>query len=116
IGPLVMDARAWHGQPWRLASSALPHIDLIHLAFNLYWLWVFGTLVESVLGHWATAGLMLLFAVGSCAAEYALFDGGVGLSGIGYALFGMLWVLAPRDPRFAGAVDRQVIALFLGWF
>jgi len=116
VRPLTMDARAWHGQPWRLASSALPHIDVFHLALNLYWLWVFGTLVESVLGHGATAGLVLLFAIGSSAAEYALFDGGVGLSGVGYGLFGLLWVLAHRDPRFRGAVDRQIASLFLGWF
>jgi GlpG protein len=111
-----MDMRAWHGQPWRLVTSTLPHIDVIHLAFNLYWLWVFGTRLEDTLGRWALAGLMLFFAVGASAAEYALFQGGVGLSGVGYGLFGLLWVLSRKDPRFAGAVDGQTVALFLGWF
>src|SRR5438270_1230375 len=114
--PLFMDVRAWHGQPWRLVTSALPHVDLFHLACNLYWLWVFGTLVEHALGRLATVGLIILFAAGSTAAEYALFEGGVGLSGVGYGLFGMLWVLSRRDPRFAGAVDGETVALFLGWF
>src|SRR5437879_3901094 len=82
----------------------------------LYWLWVFGTLVEHTFGRLATVGLMVLFAAGSTAAEYALFEGGVGLSGVGYGLFGMLWVLSRRDARFAGAVDGQTVALFLGWF
>jgi GlpG protein len=116
IDPMLMDVRAWHGQPWRLVTSALPHLDVIHLAFNLYWLWVFGTLVEHTFGRLATGGVMVLFAAGSTAAEYALFEGGVGLSGVGYGLFGMLWVLSRRDPRLAGAVDGQTVVLFLSWF
>jgi len=59
---------------------------------------------------------MLLFAAVPAAAEYALFEGGVGLSGVGYGLFGLLWVLARTDPRFAGAIDGRTVALFLGWF
>ena len=55
IAPLVMDCRAWKGQPWRLVTSALPHVDLLHLAFNLYWLWAFGTTVEGVFGPSAVA-------------------------------------------------------------
>jgi GlpG protein len=99
-----------------LVTSALPHLDIIHLVFNLYWLWVFGTLVEGILGWWRTAGLLLLFAAGSAAAEYALFEGGVGLSGVGYGLFGLLLVLSRKDPRFAGAMDSRTVVLFLAWF
>src|SRR5262249_15934972 len=40
----------------------------------------------------------------------------VGLSGVGYGLFGFLWVLNRKDPRFADVVDRNTVALFLGWF
>src|SRR5713101_3935729 len=29
LDPLFMDVRAWHGQPWRLVTSALPHIDIL---------------------------------------------------------------------------------------
>jgi membrane associated rhomboid family serine protease len=110
------DFRVREGELWRLATSCLPHVDLLHLAFNLYWLWSFGTLVEQHFGSVRTIGLYLLFAVGSSAAEYALLEGGVGLSGVGYGLFAMLWVLSRRDPRFSGSVDRNTIVLFVGWF
>jgi membrane associated rhomboid family serine protease len=113
---LTLDARAWHGEPWRVITSVFPHLDVIHLAFNLYWLWVFGTRVEGELGHLAAAGLYLLFGAGAALAEYALFHGGVGLSGIGYGLFGLLWVLSRTDERFAGVVDNRVRDLFLAWF
>src|SRR5262245_29163392 len=116
IEHLFMDARAWHGEPWRVITSVFPHLDVIHLAFNLYWLWVFGTRVEEELGHLATAGLYLLLGAGPALAEYAFFHGGVGLSGIGYGLFGLLWVLSRKDERFEGAVDKQIVILFLAWF
>jgi membrane associated rhomboid family serine protease/Tfp pilus assembly protein PilF len=116
VEPLFMTFEAWHGQLWRLVTSALPHVNLIHLAFNVYWLWVFGTLLEDTLGRWKTAAILLLFAAGSSAAEYAVAVGGIGLSGVGYGLFGLLWVLSWKDPRFIAAVDAQTVLLFVAWF
>lgn len=104
------------GQLWRLVTSMFPHVDVLHLAFNLFWLWVLGTTVEAVFGHLKTAGLVLLFASGSGAAEYAVLDGGVGLSGVVYGLFGLLWILTLYDARFHDAVDARVVNLFVFWF
>jgi len=116
IEPFTINALAFSSQPWRLVTATFFHADVIHLLFNLYWLWVFGTLVERVFGQARTLGLILLLAVGSNVAEYALFWGGVGLSGVGYGLFGLLWVLGRRDRRFWGAVDLPTAQLFVGWF
>lgn len=103
-------------QPWRLVTPALFHGDLIHLLFNLCWLWVFGTLVEAEFGHGPTLAIYLLLAAGSETAEFVLFGQGIGLSGVNYGLFGLLWVLSSRDRRFRDAVDRQTIQLLVGWF
>jgi membrane associated rhomboid family serine protease len=113
---LTIDARAFHGQPWRLFSAALPHIDVIHLVFNLYWVAVLGSRVEQVFGSLATTLWVLLFAAAPLVAEYALAVGGVGLSGVGYALFGFVWVLAKRDARFSDVVNQQVAQMFIAWF
>src|SRR5206468_393829 len=59
---LLSDARAFHGEPWRLLTACLPHVNLLHLAFNLYWLWVFGTLVEETFGQARTGALLLFLA------------------------------------------------------
>jgi GlpG protein len=116
ISFLFCGAEVSQGELWRLVTSTLPHVNLIHLAFNLYWLWVFSTAVEGVFGHWRTFALLSLLAFASSAAQYALSDGGVGLSGVGYGLFGLLWVLSRKDPRFANVVDGQTVWLFVGWF
>jgi membrane associated rhomboid family serine protease len=116
ISPLLEDAMIRRGELWRLVTSIFPHVNVLHLIFNLYWLWVFGTLVEQVYGQFKTAALIFLFAVGPNALEYAFSSGGVGLSGVGYGLFGLLWILSKRDERFRDAVDQRTIQLFVIWF
>src|SRR5215471_16442845 len=93
------------GELWRLATSMFPHLGVLHLFFNIYWLWVFGTLVEQVYGSVKAIGLILLFAIGPNALEYAFSVGGVGLSGVGYGLVGLLWVLSKKEERFRDAID-----------
>src|SRR5688572_7324516 len=99
-------------QPWRLLTTTLLHGDIIHLVFNVYWLWTFGTAIEGRFGTARTLALYAFLGAGSSAAECALFDGGIGLSGIGYGLFGFLFVLAKRDPRLADAIDAGTVRLF----
>jgi membrane associated rhomboid family serine protease len=116
ISPLFENAEIRRGQLWRFATSIFPHVNFLHLAFNLYWLWVFGTTIERVYGHLRTGMLILLFAVGSNSLDFAFAQGGVGLSGVGYGLFGLLYVLSRRDERFKGSLDERTVNLFVGWF
>lgn len=116
VSPLFATAMIRRGELWRLVTSMLPHAGVLHLAFNVYWLWVFGTLIEEVFGHLKTAALILLFAVGSGAWEFAIASGGIGLSGVGYGLFGLLWMLSRYDQRFSDAIDARTVQLFIGWF
>ena len=109
--PLIRD-----GELWRLATTTMPHANFIHLAFNAYWIWVFGTLIEDTFGPIRTLLLAILLAMVASAAEYAFLDGGIGLSGVGYGYFGLMWVLSTRDRRFEDAVDRNTITLFVVWF
>jgi membrane associated rhomboid family serine protease len=110
-----MSSRAFHGEPWRLAASALPHGGFIHLLFNVYWLWVLGTLLEEELGHFSTLLLTIVLAAGSAAAQFTFSTGGIGLSGVGYGIVGFLWMASRIHPRFRDAMDMRTLQLFLGW-
>src|SRR5262249_30947401 len=107
----------WRGKPWALLTSPLVHVELWHLAFNLYWLWILGRPVEGVLGPLRMAGFVLASALVSSAAQLAWSDQtGIGLSGVGYALFGLAWILSTRRPDLGIQVSRQTVRLFGIWF
>jgi membrane associated rhomboid family serine protease len=116
ISQLFETAGIRRGQLWRLITSIFPHLDILHLVFNLYWLWVLGTFVERIYGHVRTALLILLLAIGSNSFDFALAAGGVGLSGVGYGLFGLLYVLSQHDERFKDSLDTSVVNIFVLWF
>jgi membrane associated rhomboid family serine protease len=112
--PLFFDVR-FVVQPWRLVTSVLPHVDVLHLAFNLYWLWAFGTVLERTLGPWRFAALVGVLASVPSAAEYAFQVGGVGLSGVVYGFLAFMWTRR-RDERFAPFVRPATVQLFVFWF
>jgi membrane associated rhomboid family serine protease len=85
VSPLFETAMIRRGELWRLITGTLPHANILHLLFNIYWLWVFGTVVEQVYGHFRTAALVVFLALGSGSLEFAFALGGVGLSGVVYA-------------------------------
>jgi membrane associated rhomboid family serine protease len=116
VGWMFMTSTGITTEPWRLVTSTLLHADVLHLAFNLYWLWVFGTVLETASGRVRYAGLLVLFAAGASAAQFAMSASGVGLSGVGYGLFTAIWVLSVKDDRFRGAVDRSTVTILVGWF
>jgi membrane associated rhomboid family serine protease len=106
----------WQGQLWRLFTTVFPHGNLLHLLFNLYWIWRFGRVLEAWMGAWRYAGFIILTAFGSSAAEFLVASGGIGLSGVAYAFFGLLYALR-RDKGFAAEqMQPQVVQLFVGWF
>lgn len=45
FGPAVAD-----GEVWRLVTSGFLHAGIIHIAFNMYLLWVLGNMLEPALG------------------------------------------------------------------
>ena len=81
-----------NGELWRLVSPVLVHGSLLHLAFNMYFLYLVGPLVEQIYGSARFALLYVLTAATASLASYLLGGPGpsVGASG---ALFGLCGVL-----------------------
>jgi len=74
---------------WRLATSMFLHASIIHIAFNMFALYVIGTPVEQYLGRARYVGLYFIsgLAGGAGAVLQAPFQPVVGASG---AIFGIL--------------------------
>lgn len=105
------------GQVWRLVTPIFLHFGLMHLAFNMWWLYDLGTLIERRLGPFLYVLLLLTIAVPSNYAQFAMvgpFFGG--MSGVVYGLFGYAWVRGRLDPT-SGLYLRPDVALWMmGWF
>jgi len=88
---LELDKGLGNGQWWRLVSPVLVHASLLHLAFNMYFLYLVGPLVEQVYG---SARFLLLYVLTAATASLASFVLGSGPSvGASGALFGLCGVL-----------------------
>lgn len=84
----------WQGELWRLGTVVLVHGGLLHLAFNMYALFIVGPIVEQLYGHWRFLLIYLLCALVGSAFSYTFSDAfaSVGASGAVFGLFGMLLV------------------------
>lgn len=87
------------GQWYRLITGAFLHLDLTHLAFNMFSLAIIGSPTEVLLGRVRFLGVYLLAGVGGSVASYLLGApniNAVGASGAIFGLFGAYYVLARR--------------------
>jgi GlpG protein len=108
--------RIWDGAYWALVSSCFVHVEVWHLVFNVYWLWVLGGTLERLLG----APRWLAFFLASAVTSSGLQLGssgvtGIGMSGVVYAMFGFLWVAARRRPELRRVLARNTVYLFFFW-
>jgi membrane associated rhomboid family serine protease len=109
-GPLVAT-----GDWWRVVTSAFLHYGPIHLALNMWGLYIAGTLLEQVIGHWRFALLYLASGiVGSAGALLATFDSPtVGASGAIFGVFGALLVLERARHISTGGQILGIVVLNL---
>jgi membrane associated rhomboid family serine protease/Flp pilus assembly protein TadD len=121
FGPLTLD-----NQPWRVITSGFLHIGIIHIAVNMWSLWILGKIAERFVGPTSLVAIYLLTGVGASLASLAWDPVRVsaGASGpiFGFigAMIGILYMAKDRlDPvarkRMLNWVVRiAVINLFIG--
>lgn len=86
------------GEWWRLLTAIFLHADFLHIAFNSYALFVFGTRLESIYGPGRFLALYLLAGISGSALSFALSPrASVGASG---AIFGLIGGLAAYYYRY----------------
>jgi membrane associated rhomboid family serine protease len=81
---------------WRPVTSAFLHAGLLHIAFNMYALYLFGPLLERWLGTLRFVVMYLTCAVGASLVVYLLsptLQPSLGASGAVFGLFGVALVM-----------------------
>lgn len=99
-------------EPWRMITAAFLHSTgfLLHIAFNMYALWIIGQALEPLLGRARFLALYLISAFGGSVAVLLLtnpFQGVVGASGAVFGLFGAMLIVQRRR----GGDVRQLVVL-----
>lgn len=109
------DEQIFQGSYWGLVTTAFVHVEPLHLLFNLYWLWILGGVFERRFG----SAMFLVFVVMSAfvSSGVQLMSGatGIGLSGVGYGLFGFAWIARTKVPEFARIVNDRTVMIFIAW-
>jgi GlpG protein len=104
------------GQVWRLVTPIFAHGSLMHIVFNMMWLFQLGRFIETRFGPWKLMALILVIGVGSNVAQY-LWNGPFfgGMSGVNYGLFGFLWIKGKFGRAQNWQLDPQTVQLMLVW-
>lgn len=107
------------GEYYRLWSVTLLHGDILHLAFNMYALFLAGTIVERWYGSIRFLAFYLACAAAGSTASF-VFGGdipSVGASGAIFGLFGILltagWLHHPVDRQARGLVNQLVFLIII---
>ena len=102
--------------PWGLITTIFIHGSALHLIFNMLWLLQLGRMLETSL-HPLT---YLAFIVGAAAVGSGcevLISGspGIGMSGVVYAMFALMWAGRGMYPAWAAIATRENLRFLVGW-
>ncbi len=104
------------GQWWRFFSPALLHFNVLHLVFNMMWLWYLGAKVELKEGGGRILGLVVILSFASNATQYLLTGPHFGgMSGVVYGLFGYCWLSDKGKQQPVYDVSPVLFGFMLFW-
>lgn len=105
------------GQLWRLFTPIIIHFGIMHIAFNLLWLYQLGSAIEQ---RQNTQRMIILVATISILSNLAQFywSGPIfgGMSGVVYGLLGYVWAQGKFNPRSGLSLDKNITIMMLIWF
>ena len=120
-----------NGEVWRLITPIFIHYGFMHIVFNLYMLFSYGSLIER---RYDWKRLLMLVLLSSTipnfvqctvpeawqgiaphlSGDYLMTSLG-GMSGVVYGLFGYVWIKATYDPKFGFRIPQSSIIIMMVW-
>ncbi len=100
------------GQYYRLLTSMFLHFGIVHIALNMYVLYLVGPSLERAVGRLRYVALYLLAGLGGAATSYALGPPNEQAAGASGAIFGLFAALFVLQRRRGG--DISSIAVTIG--
>ena len=105
------------GQLWRLFTPTFIHFGLLHIIFNLLWLYQLGSAIEQRQKTKRMLTLVIFISLLSNLAQYfwsgPLFGG---MSGVVYGLLAYIWAQGKFNPVAGLGLDQNTTVMMLIWF
>jgi len=104
------------GEVWRLVTPIFLHGGLLHLLFNMLWLYQLGGQIEMQESSRSLAVMMLVFASVCNTAQYIVLGPlFVGMSGVVYGLLGYIWMMTRFQVGTRYILSEQTVMFMLLW-
>ena len=105
----------FNGEIWRLVTPIFLHFMVIHILFNMMWLWDLGGTVERI----QSKGFLLFFvlSIGILSNLIQYYSNGPafgGMSGVVYGLLGYTWIRSLKVTS-GYQLPKSIIGLMLAW-
>jgi len=102
-------------KPWMFVTHIFLHGGLLHLAYNLFALLLFGSILEKIVG--SKKFLLIFFIAGIISAfgDVLFYHAAVGASGAIFGILGCLAVLRPKMIVWAVGVPMYMIVAIVIW-
>ncbi len=106
----------WNGHIWGLVTPIFIHGGVVHLLFDMLWLVQLGRILERTL----PPAIYLLFivagaAIGSATEMLISNQTGIGMSGVVYAMFGLMWAGRGAYPAWRTVATQDNLRLLVLW-
>jgi membrane associated rhomboid family serine protease len=98
-------------EPWRMLTSVFAHHpgSILHIGLNMYTLWIFGPMLEGMLGRGRYIALYLLSGLAGSLGVLFLAEPNVGVVGASGAIFGLVGAFLVIQRRLGGNSTQLLI-------
>lgn len=105
------------GQLWRLLTPVFIHFGVIHILFNMLWLYQLGSAIEQTQRSQRLIILIIVTSLLSNLAQYYWSGPGFGgMSGVVYGLLAYIWIQGKFNPRAGIGLQQNIVLMMLVWF
>jgi GlpG protein len=124
VGPLFMSEKMdgqlsefLSGEIWRLITPIFLHFNLLHILFNIAWLYDLGSQIEGKKGWKFFVTFVVILGFFSNFSQFIVSGPNFGgMSGVVYGLFGYAWIKSRFDPGDGFQIDPTVAMIMFGFF
>jgi membrane associated rhomboid family serine protease len=106
----------WAGHYAPLLTSVFLHLSIFHILFNMQMFVQLGSVMELSMNPLHYALFLITSAIIGSGAEIALSgQAGAGISGVVYAMAGLMWAGRSQIPAWRPVMTRYLLNVFLIW-